>query len=449
MTSNHVTSIILAAGKGTRMRSSLPKPLHSIAHRSLLGHVISTVQTARHTAISVVVGPGMENVTEEARHHAPACAIYVQPNQRGTADAVLAARDALTGYNGDVFVLFADTPLIRPETLTKVSKALDEGAHVAVLGFEAEDPTGYGRLLMDANGNLLAIREHNDATADERAVRLCNSGVMAFRCPDLVTLLDKIGTNNAKHEYFLTDIIEIARRQQLKCRVVSCDQQELLGINDRSQLAEAQAVFQTRARLCAMLDGATLIDPATVWFAYDTTIGQDVIIEPNVFFGPGVTVGNGVHIRANSHIEGATIGPGARIGPYARLRPGTELGAHVHIGNFVEVKNVVMGDGAKANHLAYLGDGSVGASANIGAGTIFCNYDGFNKHRTEIEDGAFIGSNSSLVAPLRIGRGAMVGSGSVITRNVAGDSLALERNQQIQKDGWAARFRAMMMRSKS
>jgi len=441
-----VLSIILAAGKGTRMRSSLPKPLHHIAHRSMLGHVITTAQESGHANISVIVGPGMDNVADEARRHAPACTTYVQPNQLGTADAVLAAREALTGHNGDVFVLFADTPLLSTATLNSVSDALNQGAHLVVLGFEARDPTGYGRLLTDANGDLTAIREHNDATEVERATRVCNSGVMAFRCPDLIALLDRIDNNNAKSEFYLTDIVEIARREGLTCRIVTCPEDELLGINDRAQLAEAEARFQDRARSFALRNGATMIAPETVWLAYDTSIGKDVVIEPNVFFGPGVDVADGAHIRANSHIEGATIGQGARIGPFTRLRPGTKLGNDVRVGNFVEVKNVAMNEGAKANHLAYLGDGMVGEGANIGAGTIFCNYDGFNKNRTEVAEQAFVGSNSSLVAPVRVGRGALIGSGSVITRDVPDEALAVERTQQVHKEGWAARFRALMSR---
>ncbi len=451
MVSATVLSIILAAGKGTRMRSKLPKPMHHLAHSSILGHVIAAAQAAQaaqHNKISVVVGPGMDDVAEEARKHAPRCTTYVQSDQLGTADAVLAAREALAGHEGDVFVLFADTPLLRPQTLQKVSEVLGEGANLVVLGFEARDPTGYGRLLIDANGDLAAIREHNDATGQERKVRVCNSGVMAFRCPDLIALLDQIDNDNAKCEFYLTDIVEIARRHQLTCRVVTCDEDELLGINNRVQLAEAEAKFQSQARLSAMLNGATLIDPSTVWFAYDTVIGQDVIIEPNVFFGPGVIIDDGARIYANSYIEGAKIGVGARVGPYARLRPGAKLGAAAKVGNFVEIKNVEMGDGAKANHLSYLGDGIVGEKANIGAGTIFCNYDGFNKHRTVIGENAFVGSNSSLVAPVKIGDGALVGSGSVITRDVPDNALALERNEQAHKEGWAARFRAMMSRKR-
>ena len=440
-------TIVLAAGKGTRMKSRLPKALHGIAGRSLLGHVLAASRVAIDGDVAVVVGPGMEDVAAEAERQVAGARTFLQPGQQGTADAVLAAREAIAGA-GDVFVLFCDTPLLRTETLQRMQAALDEGANVAVLGFEAADPTGYGRLLTSADGELLAIREHNDATAEERSVRLCNSGVMAFRVPDLNGLLDKIEANNAKGEYYLTDAIELARAQGLKAVAVASEEEELLGVNDRRQLAVAEAVFQTRARDRAMLEGATLIAPETVWFSHDTKIGRDCIIEPNVFFGPGVEIGDDVRILANSHIEGARVAPGSRIGPFARLRPGADLGENVHIGNFVEVKNVRMGEGAKANHLAYLGDGSVGSKANIGAGTIFCNYDGFFKHRTEVGDGAFIGSNSALVAPVKIGDGAFVGSGSVISRDVPKDALALERSDQATHEGWAEKFRAVMKRRK-
>ena len=444
---NKALTIVLAAGKGTRMKSQLPKALHQIGGRSLLGHVLAASRAAIAGNVAVVVGPDMASVAAEADAQARGARTFLQAGQQGTADAVLAAREAIA-EGGDVFVLFCDTPLIRSETLGRMQAALDTGAHVAVLGFEAQDPTGYGRLLTSADGELLAIREHNDATEEERAVRLCNSGVMAFRVGDLNGLLDQIDANNAKGEYYLTDAIELARKAGLKAVAVASDEEELLGVNDRRQLAVAEGVFQSRMRDQAMIEGATLIAPETVWFSHDTRIGRDCIIEPNVFFGPGVEIADNVVIRANSHIEGARIAAGARIGPFARLRPGAELGADVHIGNFVEVKNVAMGQGSKANHLAYLGDGSVGAKANIGAGTIFCNYDGFFKHRTEIGDGAFVGSNSALVAPVKIGDGAFVGSGSVISRDVPADALSLERNEQVTHAGWAEKFRTLMKRRK-
>ncbi len=430
------------------MKSRLPKGLHAVAGRSLLGHVLSASQAALGGNVAVVVGPDMDNVRAEADQQVLGVECYLQPNQKGTGDAVLAVRDAIARA-GDVFVLFCDTPMLRPETLTQMQTALDGGAHVAVLGFEAADATGYGRLLTSDSGALVAIREDKDASDAERAVRLCNSGVMAFRCPDLLGLLDQITDDNANAELYLTDVVHIARGAGLKAVAVVSDEAQLLGINDRAQLAVAEAVYQQRRRDEVMRGGATLIAPETVWFSYDTEIGQDVVIEPNVFFGPGVTIGDNVLIRANCHIEGAEIGAGARIGPYARLRPGAKLGADVRVGNFVEVKNVAMGDGAKANHLSYLGDGRVGRGANIGAGTIFCNYDGFFKHRTEVGDGAFVGSNSALVAPVKIGDGAFVGSGSVITRDVPKDALSLERAEQATREGWAEKFRTLMRRRKA
>jgi bifunctional UDP-N-acetylglucosamine pyrophosphorylase/glucosamine-1-phosphate N-acetyltransferase len=318
-----------------------------------------------------------------------------------------------------------------------------------LLGFEAADPMGYGRLLVDGSGFLNAIREEKDASPAERAVRICNSGVMAFRLPDLLGVLSRIGNANAKGEYYLTDAVEIARAGGTRAAVVTCAEEDVLGVNSRDQLAVAESIFQKRARLAVMREGATLIAPETVWLSFDTKLGRDVVIEPNVFFGPGVTVEDGAEIKGNCHFERARIGRNARIGPFARLRPGADLGADVHVGNFVEVKNVTLGPGAKANHLSYLGDGSVGAGANIGAGTIFCNYDGFNKNRTEIGDGAFVGSNTSLVAPVKVGEGAYIGSGSVITKNVAPGALALERSAQEERPGWAAKFRTMMAKRKA
>lgn len=441
-------TIVLAAGKGTRMKSRLPKGLHMVAGRSLLGHVLAASAAALGGDVAVVVGPDMDNVRTEAERQSPGAQIYLQSDQKGTGDAVLAARAALA-QAGDVFVLFCDTPMLQPDTLKKMQDALDGGAQVAVLGFETEDPTGYGRLLTSSDGALLAIREHNDASEAERSVRLCNSGVMAFRCPDLLGLLDEITDDNAKGEFYLTDAVEIACGAGLKVVAVASDETQLLGINDRAQLARAEAVYQQRRRDEVMRGGATLIAPETVWFSYDTVVGQDVVIEPNVFFGPGVSIDDNAHVQANCHIEGAKIGAGARVGPFARLRPGAQLGADVRIGNFVEVKNVTMGDGAKANHLSYLGDGDVGHGANIGAGTIFCNYDGYFKHRTTVGAGAFVGSNSSLVAPVKIGDGAFVGSGSVIGRDVPADALSLERAEQTTRAGWAEKFRTVMKRRKA
>ena len=452
--SKPLLAVVLAAGKGTRMKSSKPKVLHAIGGRSMLGHVLTTAHAAGANSIAVVVGPDMDAVALEARRWAPDARPFVQVEQRGTADAVLAAREALAAHAGDVLVMFADTPLIRPRTIDRLVSALDSGADVAVLGFHAKDPTGYGRLVTDgvvADGvaNLLAVREHKDASAAERAITFCNSGMIAFRTADLVSVLQAIGSDNAAREFYLPDAIAILRGSGRRGVAVAGQEDEMLGVNDRTHLAEAEGEFQTRARRAAMQGGATLIDPSSVWFSYDTRIGQDVLIEPNVMFGPGVVIGEGVVVRAHSHLEGATLDSGSEVGPYARLRPGAHIERGARIGNFVEVKNARFEAGAKANHLAYIGDARIGAKANIGAGTIFCNYDGFQKHHTDVGVGAFVGSNSALVAPVKIGDGAFVGSGSVITRDVAPDSLAVARAGQEERPGWATKFRALMGRRKA
>lgn len=449
MSNSSLLTIVLAAGKGTRMKSATPKVLHQIGGLSMLGHVLNLATKAGCERLAVVVGPGMEPVRDEALKLSPGASVFVQTDQRGTADAVLAARKALAGHAGDVIVLYGDTPLLSADTMSRLRAALDGGANIAVLGFRAADPSGYGRLLVDSGGKLTAIREDKDATPAERGVDFCNSGVLAFRCPDLISILDRIGNSNAKGEFYLTDAVEVARAGGLVAVAVTCPEDDVLGINSRDQLASAEALFQGRRRRHAMAEGATLIAPETVWFSHDTELGRDVTIEPNVFFGPGVSVADNVTIHANSHLVGAKVRSGARIGPFARLRPGADIGPGVHIGNFVEVKNVTLDAGAKANHLAYLGDGHVGAGANIGAGTIFCNYDGFNKHHTNVGAGAFVGSNSSLVAPVTIGAGAFIGSGSVITKNVEADALALERGEQDVRPGWAGKFRALMSRQKA
>ncbi len=448
MTSRPLLTIVLAAGKGTRMKSAIPKVLHRVGGLSLLGHVLRTVGEAGSDRIAVVIGPEMEAVGAEVEARAPGAEVFIQDQQLGTAHAVLAARSAIEGHTGDVLVAFADTPLIMPDSLSGLAGCLDAETAVAVLGFEAADPTGYGRLLCDEAGHVTAIREHKDASAIERAVTLCNAGVMAFRGERLLALLDAIATDNAQQEYYLTDAVAIARAKGGRVGVRTCPEEEVLGVNSRNQLAIAEAVFQRRFRERVMADGATLIAPETVWFSHDTQIGRDVTIEPNVFFGPRVVVEDEVLIHANSHMEGARLHRGAEIGPFARLRPGADLGPRSKIGNFVEVKNTTVEEGAKANHLSYLGDGRVGAGANIGAGTIFCNYDGFFKYRTEIGPGAFIGSNTSLVAPVTIGEGAFIGSGSVITKDVPADALALERSEQSTREGWAAKFKTIMKRRK-
>jgi bifunctional UDP-N-acetylglucosamine pyrophosphorylase/glucosamine-1-phosphate N-acetyltransferase len=449
MTRHPILTIVLAAGKGTRMKSAVPKVLHKIAGRSMLGHVLSTCQELGASNIAVVVGPDMEDVRSEALQQVPDARVYVQERQDGTADAVLAAREAIANHNGDVLVQYADTPLLAGGTLERLHARLDEETSIAVLGFDAVDPSSYGRLITDTDGSLQAIREDIDASADERRITMCNSGVMAFRLDNLLGVLDRIGNANAKSEFYLTDAIQIARSDGARAGVAVCAEEEVMGINSREQLAVAEALYQKRARLTVMREGATLIAPETVWLSYDTKIGRDVIIQPNVFFGPGVTVEDNVEILANCHFEQSRIGAGSRVGPFARFRPGAELGEGVRIGNFVEVKNSVLGDGAKANHLSYLGDGQVGAGSNIGAGTIFCNYDGFQKHRTELGPNVFVGSNSALVAPVKVGAGAYIGAGSVITENVSADALALTRSSQEERPGWAAKFRALIMRRKA
>lgn len=437
-------TVVLAAGMGTRMKSSLPKVLHQIAGQSMLAHAMSCAAELNADKTAVVIGPDMDIVRDEARRCDPTARVFVQETQNGTADAVLAARAALEAHRGDVLVLYGDTPLVTTDTLNEMRASLDAGAGVVVLGFMPDDPTGYGRLLVNENGDITAIREHKDATAEERNVKLCNSGVMAFRLDTLVDDLISIDNDNENREYYLTDMVARSVANGHRVAVVVGDEDEVLGVNARDQLADAEAIWQVRRRRELMRSGVTMIAPETVWLSYDTKIGSDVVIEPNVFFGPGVRIEERVLIRANCHLEGAHVGASSKIGPFARLRPGARLGAGVHIGNFVEVKNTTIDDGAKANHLSYLGDGVIGSGANVGAGTIFCNYDGFFKHKTEIGAGAFVGSNSALVAPVKIGAGAYVGSGSVITKTVSDNALALERTEQEERAGWAEKFRKLM-----
>ncbi len=418
------------------MRSSVPKVLHRIAGRSMLAHVLHAVRAAGADRIAVVVGPNRDDVAAEARTVAPEAEVFVQSERLGTAHAVLAARRALERGADDVMVAFADTPLVTAETFSALRVPLAEGAALAVLGFEARTPTGYGRLIQ-GGGKLVAIREERDASPEERSITLCNAGLMAMAGPHALSLLSTIGNANAKGEYYLTDAVALAAEKGLVVDVVLAPEAEVQGVNDRVQLAAAEADMQNRLRREVMSAGVTLVAPETVFLQADTKIGQDVIIEPNVWFGPGVAVEDDVQIRCFSHIEGARIGKSAIIGPFARLRPGAKLGDDVHIGNFVEVKNAELAAGVKANHLAYLGDATVGAGTNVGAGTITCNYDGAFKHRTEIGANAFIGTNTSLVAPVTVGDGAYIGSGSVITENVPADALALGRGRQVVKENWA------------
>ena len=408
----------------------------------MLAHVLASVAAAGVGNVAVVVGPGRDDVRAETLRIAAHADVFVQSERLGTAHAVLAARVALAAGYDDLIVLFADTPLVTGATILALREALAAGAGVAALGFEAADPFGYGRLIQDSGGRLAAIREEKDASADERAIRLCNAGLMAIDGRRAFELLARIGNDNAKREYYLTDIVELARADGLETRVVVADETEVLGVNDRIQLAQAEAVLQTRLRRAAMAAGTTLVAPETVFLAHDTALGRDVVIEPHVVFGPGVTVADGAVIHSFSHLEGARVGAGATIGPYARLRPGAALAEKAKVGNFVEIKNARVAAGAKVNHLTYIGDADIGANANIGAGTITCNYDGFFKYRTVIGENAFIGSNSALVAPVTVGAGAYVGSGSVVTKDVPADSLAVARGRQIEKGGWAQAFRA-------
>lgn len=423
------------------MQSSLPKVLHAIAGRSMLAHVVHALNAAGVDALSVVVGPGREDVAAAAKNVDPAAQVFVQIDRLGTAHAVLAAREAIAQGYDDLLVVFADTPLVRAQTFARMRAALAEGAAVAALGFEARDPTGYGRFVIE-DGELAAIREHRDASEAERAIPTCNAGLMALDGRQALSLLESIGNANAQGEYYLTDAVSAARARNLRTSAVMAEESEVAGVNDRIQLAAAEALMQKRLREAAMLGGATLLSPDSVYFSADTKTGRDVIIEPNVFFGPGVEIADGAIIRASSHLEGAKVGINASVGPFARLRPGALIGEKAKVGNFVEIKAADIGAGAAVSHLTYIGDARVGAKANIGAGTITCNYDGFSKFITDIGAGAFIGSNSSLVAPVKIGDGAYVGSGSVITKDVAPGALAVARGRQVEKSGWAAAFRA-------
>ena len=441
-------AIILAAGEGTRMKSATPKVLHKVAGLPMLGHVLKAAAASGADTLAVVVGPAMEAVTAFLAKAAPDAETFVQAERLGTAHAVLTARKAISRGADDVLVLFGDTPLVTGKTLKRLRAALARGADIAVLGFRPPDPFGYGRLVTEGR-QLVAIREEKDASPEEKLIGLANAGVMAFRGQGLTRLLGRIGTDNAKGEYYMTDAVEIAAAAGKKIAVVEADADEVAGINSRGQLAHVEGLWQKRTREAAMAAGVTMVAPSTVWFSHDTRLGRDVTLEPNVFFGPGVTVADNVLIRANCHIEGATIASGATIGPFARLRPGADIGENVHIGDFVEVKSARLDAGAKANHLAYIGDAHIGAKTNIGAGTITANYDGFDKFRTEIGAGVSIGSNAVLVAPVTIGDGASVAAGSVINRNVAPDALAIARGQQVDKPDWARKFREKKLLSRA
>jgi bifunctional UDP-N-acetylglucosamine pyrophosphorylase / glucosamine-1-phosphate N-acetyltransferase len=441
-----LAAIVLAAGKGTRMKSDLHKVLHPIAGRPMLMHLLASLDRLKPERTVVVVGSGREQLEQALAGRR--VDLVVQDPQLGTGHAVKQAESALTGFDGDVLILYGDVPFISSETMRRLIDRLHEQDRpaTAVLGFRPVDPGAYGRIIADDIGRIGKMIEYKDASEAERAVTLCNSGLMAVGARDLFALLGRVTNDNAAGEYYLPDIVMLAERPSA---VIETDAPEVAGINSRAELAEQEQAWQQRRRAQAMAEGATLIDPETVWFSHDTVLGRDVTVEPNVWFGPGVTVKDGVTIHGFSHLEGAHVSSGAEVGPYARLRPGAELGRNSKVGNFVEVKKARLGEGVKANHLAYLGDADIGAGANIGAGTITCNYDGFFKYKTEIGSGAFIGSNSALVAPVKIGEGAIVGAGSVITGDVDPDALAVGRGEQKTKFGWAAKFRAAMSARKN
>ncbi len=441
-----IAAIILAAGQGTRMKSAKHKVLHPVAGHPMLLHLLAAVEELGAERKVVVVGAGRDQVEAAVAGHD--VAIAVQDQQLGTGHAVAQAHDALAHFAGDVLVLYGDVPLVSVATMRAMIERLNRGdePRAVVLGFRPENPAAYGRIVADVQGVIQKMVEYKDASPEERKITLCNSGLMAVRSTDLFVLLDKIGNDNAAGEYYLPDIVMLPGAISA---VIETGADEVAGVNSRLELAGVEAMWQQRRREEAMREGATLIAPETVFFSHDTKLGRDVVIEPHVVFGPGVVIGDEVILHSFSHLEGTVIDKGAEIGPYARLRPGAQIGPKAKVGNFVEIKKAVLGEGAKANHLSYIGDATVGAGANIGAGTITCNYDGFFKYRTEIGAGAFIGSNSALVAPVKVGDGAIVGAGSVLTADVAADALALVRAPQQEKPGWAQRFRTKMQERKA
>ena len=444
-----IAVVILAAGKGTRMKSDLHKVLHPIAGRPMLLHLVASAAALHPAKTVVVTGAGREQV--EAAVAPLGIATALQAEQLGTGHAVAQARDALAGFEGDVLILYGDVPLVTAATMRRMIDRLhgDDAPAAVVLGFRPADPGAYGRVIANAAGRIDRMVEYKDATDAERAETLCNSGLMAVHSGDLFALLDRVGNDNAAGEYYLPDIVMLAAADGRSSAVIETGADEVAGVNSRGELAGVEAAWQATRRAQAMADGVTLIAPDTVWFAHDTQLGRDVVIEPNVVFGPGARIEDGATIHAFSHIEGATVGRLANVGPFARLRPGADLRADAKVGNFVEIKNAVIGEGAKVSHLTYIGDADIGAGANIGAGTITCNYDGYFKYRTVVGEGAFIGSNSALVAPVTVGAGAIVAAGSVVTLDVEADALALVRPPQIAKPGWAARFREKMLARKA
>ena len=438
-------AVVLAAGQGTRMKSALPKVLHKVAGLPLLGHVVAALKGAGVDRIVVVTSAAGEDVRAYARSLGAACAI--QQQQLGTGHAAAAAGDALADFSGTLVIVNGDLPLVTSQTIEECLKA-QARTGLALLAFEAADPAAYGRVLLRADGNLDRIVEFKDATPAQRAVTLCNGGCYAADARKFFSWAQGLGNDNAQKEYYLTDVPALAQKDGVSCAIARTDEISVLGVNSRAELAQAESKFQARARARLLTDGVTMTAPETVFLSHDTVVENDVEIEPFVVFGPGVTIRSGARLRSHSHLEGATVSGGAIIGPFARLRPGAKIGEGAHIGNFVEIKNTVIGVGAKANHLTYLGDAHVGAGANIGAGTITCNYDGFTKSLTEIGAGAFIGSDTSLVAPVSVGAGAITAAGSVITRDVAADSLAVARGSQVEKTGWAKAFRERQQTSK-
>ena len=442
-----VSLVILAAGKGTRMKSDLPKVLHPIAHAPMLAHAMEAASHLRPDRTVVVAGHGFDQVKAAALAIDDTAQVVEQAEQNGTAHAVDMAREVLSTFDGDVVVLYGDTPFIQPETLDRMVAARKKD-DLVILGFEPADPGRYGRLVMDGDA-LLQIVEFKDATDAERAITFCNSGLLACDARKLFDLLSCVDNNNAQGEYYLTDIVEIARNKGLSVTAIACDESETLGINSRTDLATADAVFQHRARADLLENGVTLMAADTVYLAYDTIIGRDTIIEPNVVFGPGVSVETGATIRAFSHLEGCHVSRGAVVGPYARLRPGAELAEDVRIGNFVEIKNTTIDQGAKINHLTYIGDASIGARTNVGAGTVTCNYDGFLKHRTEIGADVFIGSDTMLVAPVNLGDGAMTATGTIVTDSLEADAMAIGRVKQINRPGAAKKLRNILRAKKA
>ncbi len=444
-----IAVVILAAGKGTRMKSDLHKVLHPIAGRPMLLHLIASAAALHPAKTVVVTGAGREQV--QAAVAPLGIATALQAEQLGTGHAVAQARAALAGFEGDVLILYGDVPLVTAATMQRMIDRLhgDDSPAAVVLGFRPADPGAYGRVIANAEGRIDRMVEYKDASPQERAETLCNSGLMAVHSGDLFALLDRVGNDNAAGEYYLPDIVMLAAADGRSSAVIETGADEVAGVNSRGELAGVEAAWQAARRAQAMADGVTLIAPDTVWFAHDTVLGRDVVIEPNVVFGPGARVDDGATIHAFSHVEGASVGKGVNVGPFARLRPGAQLNPGAKVGNFVEIKNAVIGEGAKVSHLTYIGDADIGAGANIGAGTITCNYDGYFKYRTVVGEGAFIGSNSALVAPVTIGAGAIVAAGSVVTADVEADALALVRPEQIAKPGWAKRFRDRMIARKA